>query len=663
MLRKILFAVGVLGLTIIINLVVTVVLLQRLGGLSHAQLDEQSFHLAVGALADHATGLDSAVHGAFLAHDPEELQQVEKTAQAESAAMTVALQALKSDTSGILKRPLLWDDPSDEVATPITVLPTLLVERIEAMRKDLDSTATRAIELSRQNLDRGPKLAAARTELSKAARDTLALQPLDAKAYDAMTRGVMAALAGTEQTTLMNVAGPQFKKGADKLRAAEGVTDAQKDKLTALENQFKIVYELARAQIAGDVDNKFLGKHAVKIDHSALARFETLRTETTEERGRKIVATSDFTIRTIVTSTIVGLIVGVIVAILVALPLVRAVNAVKAGIRAIAAGDLRPQQIRTGKDETREMAVALTQAVTGMREAVGCEQLDWAQVAHDRESAERLTSNLKVTLETVTKNAQALAEASTHLSATAQQLSSNSNETTTQSGIATAAANRVGTSISIVANSAEEMKLSVQEIAKNASDASLVATQAVQVANATALTVDKLGASSVEIGNVIKVITTIAEQTNLLALNATIEAASAGEAGRGFAVVANEVKTLAKKTAAATEEIAATITAIQADTQGAVRAIAEIREIIMKINGLQTAIAAAVEEQAAATKEIARSTQEASRSSSSITSSISGVSQAAKSTSGGAASTLQAAKELAKLAGELNHVVAAANIG
>ena len=85
------------------------------------------------------------------------------------------------------------------------------------------------------------------------------------------------------------------------------------------------------------------------------------------------------------------------------------------------------------------------------------------------------------------------------------------------------------------------MLASIREIGKSANEAVRVARNAVKVADTTNQAVAKLGESSVEIGKVIKVITSIAQQTNLFTLTATIEAARAGEAGKGFAVVANEV--------------------------------------------------------------------------------------------------------------------------
>jgi methyl-accepting chemotaxis protein len=264
---------------------------------------------------------------------------------------------------------------------------------------------------------------------------------------------------------------------------------------------------------------------------------------------------------------------------------------------------------------------------------------------------------LKVTINTVNNNAQALASSSEELTAVSQQMSSNSEETATQSNVVAAASEQVSKNVATVATSAEEMSASAKEIAKNATEAAKVATQAVKVASDTNKTVAKLGESSIEIGKVIKVITSIAQQTNLLALNATIEAARAGEAGKGFAVVANEVKELAKQTATATEDISGKIEAIQTDTKAAVTAIDQISKIINQINDIQNTIASAVEEQTATTNEIARNANEAAKGSTEISKNIASVSEAAKNTTQGANNTLTAATELSKLAAELKRVV------
>jgi methyl-accepting chemotaxis protein len=177
------------------------------------------------------------------------------------------------------------------------------------------------------------------------------------------------------------------------------------------------------------------------------------------------------------------------------------------------------------------------------------------------------------------------------------------------------------------------------------------------VAEETNHIVGKLGDSSIEIGQVIKVITSIAQQTNLLALNATIEAARAGEAGKGFAVVANEVKELAKQTAKATEDISRKIEAIQGDTKNAVGAISQISEVIKQVNDISNTIATAVEEQNATTNEMSRNVTEAAQGSSEIAKNISGVAEAARNTAQGANDSAKAAQSLAEMSTKLRELV------
>ena len=278
-------------------------------------------------------------------------------------------------------------------------------------------------------------------------------------------------------------------------------------------------------------------------------------------------------------------------------------------------------------------------------------------VAQMGEGLAQFFLNLRGSIQQILQNAQAVGASSEELTAISQQLAGNAEETSTQANVVSAASEEVSTNVSVVATGSEEMLASIREIAKSSNESARVARNAVTVAENANQTIGKLGESSLEIGKVIKVITSIAQQTNLLALNATIEAARAGEAGKGFAVVANEVKELAKETAKATEEIGRKIEAIQGDTKSAVQAIGEISSIINQISAISNTIASAVEEQTATTNEIGRNVTEAARGAGEIANNIAGVAMAAQSTTAGASDTRKAAKALAEMATQLQSLV------
>ncbi len=153
---------------------------------------------------------------------------------------------------------------------------------------------------------------------------------------------------------------------------------------------------------------------------------------------------------------------------------------------------------------------------------------------------------------------------------------------------ATSSMGDINNSIQQVSSSAESAADVAQEARQNAHQGGIAVSQSISSMNRirgnvqeTAKKIKRLGESSQQIGEIVKLIDDIADQTNMLALNAAIQAAMAGEQGKGFSVVSEEVRRLAERSANATREIATLVKSIQDDTAEAVIAMEEsTREVV-----------------------------------------------------------------------------------
>jgi methyl-accepting chemotaxis protein len=121
-------------------------------------------------------------------------------------------------------------------------------------------------------------------------------------------------------------------------------------------------------------------------------------------------------------------------------------------------------------------------------------------------------------------------------------------------------------------------------------------------------------------------------------------------------VVANQVKELAKQTAAATEDISRKIEAMQSDAKGAVTATASISGVVGQVNDISGPIATALEEQSA-TNEMSGNVAEAARGAGKLAPNILGVAQAAQGTLHGATDSPKEVRSLAEMSTHLWELV------
>ena len=230
------------------------------------------------------------------------------------------------------------------------------------------------------------------------------------------------------------------------------------------------------------------------------------------------------------------------------------------------------------------------------------------------------------------------------------------------------------------------MAESINEVAQNAAQSARVAEQQLAAAamggNAvqnqiagmndiraqiqeTSKRIKRLGESSLEIGEIVELISDITEQTNVLALNAAIQAASAGEAGRGFTVVAEEVQRLAERSGEATKQIDAIVKTIQADTQDAVAAMEKSTVGVVEGAKLSDAAGQALNEIQRVSRELAEligrisaQTQRQSASVSDVTRGMQGILRISEEATEGTKQTNVSIGQLTKLAAELRSSVA-----
>ncbi|MGN1287638.1 MAG: methyl-accepting chemotaxis protein [Bradyrhizobium sp.] len=320
-------------------------------------------------------------------------------------------------------------------------------------------------------------------------------------------------------------------------------------------------------------------------------------------------------------------------------------------------------------DEIGGMARAVESFKTRAQDKARAEldaRLEEGRRAADRHRAElaRLAAAFEASAGSVIATVSAASE---ELAASARDLSDTAHHTQDLSANVAAASEEASDNVRRVAAATEQMIASASEIGRQVGESASFASDAVAQAQQTDARMAQLASAADRIGNVVQLIAAIARQTNLLALNATIEAARAGTAGSGFAVVAQEVKTLARQTAEATDDIRAQIADIQAATRESAGAISDIAGIIQRIARIASDVANAINAQGSATRNIAENVQIASERTLQVAVSIGQVASGASRTGTASSQVLSSSRLLSdgnvRLRKELDNFVATIRAG
>lgn len=306
-------------------------------------------------------------------------------------------------------------------------------------------------------------------------------------------------------------------------------------------------------------------------------------------------------------------------------------------------GDLTQRLPVETKDETGQLAEWFNQFLNSIHNLVQDIKTDSQLLAEKSEQIGSIVDTIKDSSHESEGAIESSANSTSEMADTAQQVAQNCTST-----------------LEMVSNAETSAKEGTQVIGTMVQDVQKLSSTIGDSASA----MQELEDESSNITQILSVIRGIAEQTNLLALNAAIEAARAGEQGRGFAVVADEVRTLAKRSHDATEEIDTMLNNLidktryvsdkmsssleqseQATTQSshANQSFVEINSAVAEIRDRLDEIARAAEQQHAGSQQIDNNI-------SGISNSVAGIAQSSD-------SLAENAEELRHLSTELNGLV------
>jgi methyl-accepting chemotaxis protein len=243
------------------------------------------------------------------------------------------------------------------------------------------------------------------------------------------------------------------------------------------------------------------------------------------------------------------------------------------------------QEGATATSQVTETTLASVEEMVALNRSVAENAGEMSRSATDASSS---ASQMASSVEEVARNASALAAAVEdtassieQMIASIKQVSENTDGLSASAEETTSSITEMSSTVKEVEHRAVESARLAEHVSRDVSDRGMTAARDAiagmenikATVEATATVVNRLGKRSHEIGQVLKVIDEVTDQTSLLALNAAILAAQAGEHGKGFTVVAEEIKDLAERTAASTQEIAGLIESVRKEAADSVKAM------------------------------------------------------------------------------------------